>query len=1154
MDCRILDTYKNDLGIIEDYSSLVWTDRYDEAGDFEIVCPYSKEQQDDGWYEIGNFVVINVSEYAMIVENVEYSYDIESGATVTLSGASLEKILARRVGWVDMDFVSEESPVDVVKTLLISSFGLDPNEDHDENPRYLPSFYINNDSLTQVKAALSTEYAEEDLAIQGNYVGKSIYEAVTELCKSYGFGFSIKFDKNRNFIFSLMYGEDRSQTDRNTQNTYVVYAFTYDNLSSTTFNKNSEEDKNVALIGGEGEGIDRVFTSIYSSNTDNPPAGLDRKETFVDASGVSSKVEDAQGNTQYLEEEKYLDLLVAEGKDQLSSATQKTEVTTELGSPDIFVYGVDYFLGDIIQVIDAFGNSARLRVSEMCYSDDSSGYSMHPTTSALETDSGSAFTETTSEHRAPYETRTSQTKTLGMIDNDIYDPHTGIIANIDAIDDDINNQDTGIKASMAALNDDINAQDTGLKDRVNVIDSEINDGNTGIIKQISDINYEVDGVTKDTFLNQFALLNAVGKLKVIQYNGHTIYTTANSFESATSFFEFATIDGQLSLCLYTKPAGSSAYPSSPTTYFGANGTYADVVAANTILADKVVAGLLKSQNYIYSEFNPNSANGSVIDMSNGRFNFNGQVISDNDDLVLKKFKSIRSVEYGSAGNPDYSSDSENPFPVNPTTLGIPIRDVYYDVGRNFRGFSQYANDNSYFFVEYKWPQAERRPVPIIEVPKVYRLGLSTRGVGFFDTGSILSSEKTIPTKNSLNLNLDGGLISTSSCWRRIPPLVEDAVDAASSILTLDVAAMFGNAFPGVVGHNLHCTYATASGSAGSYTVRSGFRATARSDDAYTPTVFREVFPGDECVVSFTFDLTHSGNSNINEAIEVFVFYYNNVGDYDYVSAKNVYASVGESIDNPFDSNSIDSQFDDSYYVTKNDASTYLGGKFSYKFTVPSNIYKIGFRIDVNYNGDIVDIYNPCVSIRDVSRTDINANFLQLRSNAMTLWYDQDRPKVINYNDEYSLVYANEQPERNSIALLRDIYFFPEDVYVVAEHWTNQTAPNGDDYYITSCEFVRGNATNRAMLFSIPLPKKIHQSVTKVTPGKLDCYVRYNTGNVDGSTILASSGLTARFRQDSYVTVTVPIKSGYTFPSGLSAAGGAILQITNFSLTFSQTSS
>ena len=58
--------------------------------------------------------------------------------------------------------------------------------------------------------------------------------------------------------------------------------------------------------------------------------------------------------------------------------TYKTAFEGEIVPENIFVYGVDYFVGDIVQFCDKYGNKKPLRVKEFVISNDADGFQMIP--------------------------------------------------------------------------------------------------------------------------------------------------------------------------------------------------------------------------------------------------------------------------------------------------------------------------------------------------------------------------------------------------------------------------------------------------------------------------------------------------------------------------------------------------------------------------------------------------------------------------------------------------------------------------------------------------------------------------------------------------------------------------------------------------------
>ena len=199
-------------------------------------------------------------------------------------------------------------------------------------------------------------------------MGDDIDEWVESTCSTYGIGWDV-YIQGKNFIFKLYKGLDRSYDQKDRMP--VVFSDEFDNLLATTYNYERAEFKNAALIGGEGEGINQRTTTIGDST------GLDRYETYIDGSSVSS-------NGEIITEEQYYKMLQDYGKGELNnvSFTETFEGSTDPNGN--YILNKDYFLGDIVQVINEYGISATPRIIEIIESEDENGTSTVPTFSAWE--------------------------------------------------------------------------------------------------------------------------------------------------------------------------------------------------------------------------------------------------------------------------------------------------------------------------------------------------------------------------------------------------------------------------------------------------------------------------------------------------------------------------------------------------------------------------------------------------------------------------------------------------------------------------------------------------------------------------------------------------------------------------------------------------
>lgn len=80
----------------------------------------------------------------------------------------------------------------------------------------------------------------------------------------------------------------------------------------------------------------------------------------------------------------YNGLLDQRGLDKLSENAYISVFTGEIEATKTFIYGREFFKGDIVQIVNEFGMESKVRVSEVVRVHDTSGYSMYPTFQVIE--------------------------------------------------------------------------------------------------------------------------------------------------------------------------------------------------------------------------------------------------------------------------------------------------------------------------------------------------------------------------------------------------------------------------------------------------------------------------------------------------------------------------------------------------------------------------------------------------------------------------------------------------------------------------------------------------------------------------------------------------------------------------------------------------
>lgn len=352
MELTLLNTSLDAVAVVDDYESAIWTDRYYECGDFEIYTPVTPEVL--AVFKQDFYLLNRDSEHVMIIEKLLIKTDVELGNHVTITGRSLESILMRRIVWKQRSISGNLQ--NGIKTLL---------EENVISPQ-LEARRIDNFIFEE-----STDERITKLTVDTQYTGDELYEVIVKLCKEHDIGFRVTLNDNKQFVFKLYMGTDRSYEQ--TENSYVIFSPNFENIVNSNYIESKSALKNVTLIGGEGEGSERYYTTVGDAT------GLDRRELFTDARDISSRTE----NDVELTEDEYNALLQQRGLEKLGENVDIMSFEGEIEATMMFRYREDFFDGDIIQIENEYGHEAKARIIEMTTSENEQGTSVYPTFSTI---------------------------------------------------------------------------------------------------------------------------------------------------------------------------------------------------------------------------------------------------------------------------------------------------------------------------------------------------------------------------------------------------------------------------------------------------------------------------------------------------------------------------------------------------------------------------------------------------------------------------------------------------------------------------------------------------------------------------------------------------------------------------------------------------
>lgn len=356
MQLVVLDTSFSVLQVIDSYDSLIWTERYADYGDFELVLPFLNGVL--YYIDFDNYLAIKESSTVMVIEQIEIETDVESGNKLKVSGRSLESILNRRIVWKQT--ILNGKLQNGIQKLLYENI-IQPTDPS----RKIPNFTFKESSDTTITG----------LTIEAQYTGDNLFDVIKSICDVYSLGFRISLS-DTGFVFSLYNGKDRSYGQ--IVNPYVIFSPMYDNLISSNYLDSAKNLKTVTLVAGEGEGTARKTKEVPIDS--GAGSGLSRREMYTDARDISST-----DGEETLTEAEYNSQLTERGKEKLTEYTRVTSVEGEADTHSTsFTYGKDYNVGDIVEVVNEYGIETKARVIEFIRSESESGYDMYPTFSIIE--------------------------------------------------------------------------------------------------------------------------------------------------------------------------------------------------------------------------------------------------------------------------------------------------------------------------------------------------------------------------------------------------------------------------------------------------------------------------------------------------------------------------------------------------------------------------------------------------------------------------------------------------------------------------------------------------------------------------------------------------------------------------------------------------
>ena len=359
MEVYILDSLLRREKIYDRFKSLIWTERWREVGDFELVLYSTPDVRQS--FVSGKMLALNASNRVMVVETVEDGTDDEGERLFTVKGRSLEKILIDRAARAAMEDLTTTpkwtlsgTPGNIARQVfqeICVDTVLDPN---DSIPFYQPGSMYPTPNI-----------AEDDSLITRDIEPKTVYQAIKEICEVYDMGFRL----TRNVDLSELYFDVYTGNDHTSSQSVlpaVIFAPDLDNMRNTTEFTTTALEKNVAYVFSN-----LGFEVVLAANATEATEGFERRVLLVKITDLDETLTPTEAT----------EAMIQRGKEELNKNRSLSAFDGEISEYSNYRYGIDYELGDLVEMRNSDGVTNNMRVTEQIFVYDEEGERSYPTLS-----------------------------------------------------------------------------------------------------------------------------------------------------------------------------------------------------------------------------------------------------------------------------------------------------------------------------------------------------------------------------------------------------------------------------------------------------------------------------------------------------------------------------------------------------------------------------------------------------------------------------------------------------------------------------------------------------------------------------------------------------------------------------------------------------
>lgn len=339
------------LGVVEEITSLIWTRRYWDVGDFKLLVPFNATHNQ--LLQTGNIVIRHGDTEAAEIQYVSISKNLEGYEIIEAQGKFLSHWLSKRL-------VTKQIVNTVATNQELIRRMVDENCINTDAMRVIPNLSLHDDDSID---GVNVTYTSEEYC--------NLLDAVIECAQSSKIGFRTTTNREHGtHEFSVYKGRDYT-ADNAEGNPPCIFSPDYDNVLEQEYTVSTERFITTAYVQGEEKDDDSapalaIVGEEYS--------GLERRELYVSGGDIKQTYKDDNDQEVTLTDEEYRQALLNRGEEKVEQYPISQAFSSEINAGANLVYRDDFDIGDRVTCFNKTWNvRIDARITEVSEISESTG-------------------------------------------------------------------------------------------------------------------------------------------------------------------------------------------------------------------------------------------------------------------------------------------------------------------------------------------------------------------------------------------------------------------------------------------------------------------------------------------------------------------------------------------------------------------------------------------------------------------------------------------------------------------------------------------------------------------------------------------------------------------------------------------------------------